>query len=89
VDGQKQLDEVNKLVQQVRPEFLARLAVYSRESAYMKDMSAYLLACLLKVDLNLFKTVFSRVVDNGKMLRNFVQIIRSGQVGRKSFGSAR
>jgi 60 kDa SS-A/Ro ribonucleoprotein len=88
VDGQKQLDEVNKLVQQVRPEFLARLAVYSRESAYMKDMSAYLLACLLKVDLNLFKTVFSRVVDNGKMLRNFVQIIRSGQVGRKSFGSA-
>src|SRR5690606_17859630 len=32
--------------------------------------------------------IFPRVIDNGKMLRNFVQIIRSGQSGRKSFGSA-
>jgi 60 kDa SS-A/Ro ribonucleoprotein len=28
------------------------------------------------------------VVDNGKMLRNFVQIMRSGAVGRKSLGTA-
>ena len=34
------------------------------------------------------KLVFPRVIDNGKMLRNFVQIVRSGVIGRKSFGSA-
>ena len=32
--------------------------------------------------------VFARVIDNGKMLRNFVQILRSGVAGRKSLGSA-
>ena len=32
------------------------------------------------------KAVFPRVIDNGKMLRNFVQVVRSGTVGRKSFG---
>ena len=26
--------------------------------------------------------------DNGRMLRNFVQILRSGQTGRKSLGTA-
>src|SRR5579864_8160015 len=34
------------------------------------------------------ETIFPRVVDNGKMLWNFVQIVRSGAVGRKSFGTA-
>jgi 60 kDa SS-A/Ro ribonucleoprotein len=34
------------------------------------------------------RRVFDRVIDNGRMLRNFVQIIRSGAVGRKSLGSA-
>jgi 60 kDa SS-A/Ro ribonucleoprotein len=32
--------------------------------------------------------VFPRVIDNGKMLRNYVQMIRSGETGRKSFGSS-
>ena len=31
--------------------------------------------------------VFDRVIDSPKMLRNFVQIMRSGVVGRKSLGS--
>ncbi|PTY01577.1 RNA-binding protein [Verrucomicrobia bacterium LW23] len=35
----------------------------------------------------LLKKIFPRVIDNGRMLRNFVQIIRSGQTGRKSLGS--
>jgi 60 kDa SS-A/Ro ribonucleoprotein len=34
------------------------------------------------------KAAFPRVIDNGKMLRNFVQIVRSGAIGRKSFGTA-
>lgn len=85
--GADQLDEVKKLAHTVDPEFLAQLAVYSRTSAYMKDTSAFLLAVLLTRSPDLFKVVFNRVVDNGKMLKNFVQIIRSGQVGRKSFGT--
>jgi 60 kDa SS-A/Ro ribonucleoprotein len=36
----------------------------------------------------LLRQVFPTVIDNPKMLRNFVQIIRSGAVGRKSLGSA-
>lgn len=86
--AQDQLDTVKELCKEVSPEFLAKLAVYSRESAYMKDMSAFLLGMLMVKDLDLFKKVFNRVVDNGKMLKNFVQVVRSGQVGRKSFGSA-
>jgi 60 kDa SS-A/Ro ribonucleoprotein len=54
----------------------------------MKDVPALLVAYLAKNDVGLMKAVFPRVVDNGKMLRNFVQIVRSGAVGRKSFGTA-
>ena len=36
----------------------------------------------------LLEKVFDRVIDDGRMLRNFVQIIRSGVTGRKSLGSA-
>jgi len=86
--AEKQLEQVQHYAENVSPEFLAKVAVYSRESAFMKDMSAFLLAKLMVRDLNLFKRIFNRVIDNGKMLRNFVQIVRSGQVGRKSFGSA-
>jgi len=31
--------------------------------------------------------IFDRVIDDGRMLRNFVQIMRSGAVGRKSLGT--
>ena len=53
----------------------------------MKDMPALLLAVLAQKDVNMLARVFDQVVDNGKMLRNFAQIIRSGAVGRKSFGN--
>lgn len=36
----------------------------------------------------LLRGAFPKVIDNGKMLRNFVQIARSGATGRKSLGSA-
>lgn len=83
-----QLDEVKQLAGSVDVEFLAQLAVYAREQGFMKDTSALLLAILCTRDTELFKRVFNRVVDSGKMLRNFVQILRSGTVGRKSLGSA-
>lgn len=87
-DAASQLEKIKELVNKVDPKFIADLAVYSRQSAYMKDMPAYLLAVLANKDIELFKSTFPKVMDNGKMVRNFVQIIRSGVTGRKSLGSA-
>jgi len=86
-DAQDQLDQVLALAQQLDPAFVAKTAIYARESGHMKDMPALLVASLAVHDVALLSQVFSRVVDNGKMLRNFVQILRSGSVGRKSLGS--
>lgn len=87
-DPSAHLKDALKLAQSVPVEFLAKVAVYSRTHGYMKDMPAFLLAVLSTRSTALFKQVFPLVIDNGKMLRNFVQIMRSGAVGRKSLGSA-
>ncbi|HUR97909.1 MAG TPA: hypothetical protein VMZ26_07525, partial [Pyrinomonadaceae bacterium] len=86
-DAGEQLDKVLALANKVEPDFVAKTAVYAREKGYMKDMPALLLAVLSIRDKELFERVFPRVADNGKMLRDFVQIMRSGAVGRKSLGS--
>ena len=85
--AQDQLDRVMTLAAEVDPAFVARTAVYARESGHMKDMPALLAAILAVRDLELLAQVFPRVIDSGKMLRNFVQILRSGAVGRKSLGT--
>ena len=86
-DAQSQLDQVLKLTESLDAEFIAKTAVYARQKGFMKDMPALLLAVLAQKDVNMLARVFDQVVDNGKMLRNFAQIIRSGAVGRKSFGN--
>lgn len=86
-DAQDQLDQVLKLAESLDAEFIAKTAVYARQKGFMKDMPALLLAVLAQKDVNMLARVFDQVVDNGKMLRNFAQIIRSGAVGRKSFGN--
>ena len=86
-DAQSQLDQVLKLAESLDAEYIAKTAVYARQKGFMKDMPALLLAVLAQKDVNMFARVFDQVVDNGKMLRNFAQIIRSGAVGRKSFGN--
>ena len=86
-DAQSQLDQVLKLAENLDAEFIAKTAVYARQKGFMKDMPALLLAVLAQKDVNMLARVFDQVVDNGKMLRNFAQIIRSGAVGRKSFGN--
>ena len=65
------------------PEFIAKVAIYSRDKAYMKDMPAFLTVLLSDIHKPLFRKVFSRVVDNGRMLRNVVQMARSGAVTGK------
>jgi 60 kDa SS-A/Ro ribonucleoprotein len=84
----EQLGKVIELCQKVEAEFIARCAVYTRERGLMKDMPALLLAVLSTKNKALFNAVFPRVIDNSKMLRNFVQLMRSGAAGRKSLGSA-
>jgi 60 kDa SS-A/Ro ribonucleoprotein len=86
-DASEQLDKVLELARELDADFVARTAVYARESGFMKDMPGLLVAVLSTKDKELFAKIFPRVIDNGKMLRNFVQIMRSGAVGRKSLGS--
>ncbi|MFT3718639.1 vWA domain-containing protein [Pseudorhodoferax sp.] len=86
-DAQDQLDQVLALVRQLEPAFVAKAAIHGREAGHMKDMPALLAASLAVRDVALLGQVFSRVVDNGRMLRNFVQILRSGAVGRRSLGT--
>ena len=85
--AQEQLDKVKEVLKDVDTKFVGKVAVYARESGYMKDMPALLCAYLASADGETLEKVFPRVIDNGKMLRNFVQMVRSGQFGRKSFGS--
>lgn len=98
-----QLEKVKVLAAQCDPAFISKLAIYSREKGFLKDMPAFLVAWLAgrvseaykrkaikegeELNALLWET-FPRVIDNGKMLKNFVQIIRSGETGRKSLGTA-
>lgn len=85
----QQLATLKNLIDQVADNmFLAKLAVYSRQRAMMKDMPVALLVALSKRDPALFRQVFDRIVDNGRTLRTLVQFVRSGQFGRKSLSYA-
>ena len=85
--AEDQLQKVLALTKEVDAQFVAKTAVYAREKGFMKDMPAVLCAALSVKDPQLLRTVFDRVIDDGKMLRNFVQVLRSGVVGRKSLGT--
>lgn len=84
----EQLAKVLELCAKLDAEFIARTAVFCRERGFMKDMPALLCAVLSVKDRTLLNAIFPRVIDNARMLRSFVQIMRSGAVGRKSLGSA-
>lgn len=87
--AKEQLDKVLTLCEESDPEYIAKLAVYARKHGKMKDVPAFLVAYLTHVRIDLAKHVFSRVIDDAKMVRNFVQIMRSGTIrDRKSLGTA-
>jgi 60 kDa SS-A/Ro ribonucleoprotein len=85
--AEAQLADVLDAAWKVDAEFVAKAAVYARQSGAMKDMPAVLTAVLTMSDPDLSVRVFKRVIDNGRMLRTFVQVMRSGQTGRTSLGS--
>ena len=83
--AETQLDRVKELIAKVDDNtFLAKLAVYARKRAYMKDMPAALVATLAVRDPKLMHKIFHRVIDNGRTLRTLFQMIRSGQFGKRS-----
>ena len=82
-----QLADVLDAAKAVDPLFVAQAAVFARGRGAMKDMPALLAAFLTVAEPDLAVRAFARVIDNGRMLRNFVQIMRSGVVGRSSLGT--
>lgn len=87
VSDKEQLEKTLALANKLDAAFVAKLAVYARQKGLMKDMPAVLAAVVASKDSTLLSKIFSKVIDNPKMLRNFVQILRSGAVGRKSLGT--
>lgn len=85
--AEMELADVHRLALAVDPEFVAKTALYARQRGAMKDMPAFLCAVLSVRSPGLMAEIFDRVIDSPKMLRNFVQIMRSGAVGRKSLGT--
>jgi 60 kDa SS-A/Ro ribonucleoprotein len=85
--AEAQLGDVLAAAGEVDPYFVAQAAVYARMSGAMKDMPALLAAYLTVAEPDLAIPVFNRVVNSGRLLRSFVQIMRSGQIGRTSLGS--
>jgi len=86
IGAQAQLDAVLKLCKECDPEYVAKTAIAARKG-YMKDMPAMLAAYLHATDPKLLAKVFDRIINNGLMLKKFVQIVRSGVTGRRGFGS--
>lgn len=82
-----QFDRVMRIAENCSSEYIAKVAIYAHEKGFMKDMPAVLLAILLKRDKSFFELAFSRVITNGRMLRTFVNAVRSGRLGFRSFGS--
>jgi 60 kDa SS-A/Ro ribonucleoprotein len=87
VSDQDQLKQVLELSKKADTQFIAKLAVYARQKGLMKDMPAVLAAIVAGRDPYLLSKIFPKVIDNPKMLRNFVQVMRSGATGRKSLGT--
>jgi 60 kDa SS-A/Ro ribonucleoprotein len=85
--AEEQLKNVLALCERIDAEFIAKTAVFCRQRGLMKDMPALLCAVLSAKEPELLRKAFDRVIDDGKMLRNFVQVMRSGVVGRKSLGT--
>ncbi len=85
--AREQLSIVLGLCEGLDSGFLARVAVVARERGRMKDLPALLCAVLAARRDPYLEAVFARVLDTPRMLRTFVQIVRSGVAGRRSLGT--
>lgn len=85
--AEDQLAHVLRFAAQVEPAFVAKAALFARTRGFMKDVPALLCAHLAAHDGALLERIFPHVIDNARMLRTFVQIVRSGAAGRRSLGT--
>lgn len=85
----EQLEMIKDLASKCSSKFLLKLAYCARHAAWMKDTPALLLAIIAgrKDYPENYDEVFIKTLDNGRMIRNFVQMILSGQLGRTNMGS--
>jgi 60 kDa SS-A/Ro ribonucleoprotein len=90
--AQNQLDSIRNVASECSDDVIADVAIYARKRGHMKDTPALLLAVLAGRKTESARQELRRaapiVLDTGRMIRNFAQFIRSGQFGRKSFGTA-
>lgn len=84
------LTQLLEILGRVDNAFIFKAAIYARDKGKMKDMPALLVA-YIGVSVSeqpdeirqLWRNLFFRVIDNGRMLRNFIQMIRSGHLMRE------
>lgn len=88
VSAETQLKDVINLAAKCDDVFVAQVSRYSRKAGYLKDAPAVLLAYLYgKKSPEFTEALFNEVIDNVKMLSNFVMALRSSQFGRRSLGT--
>lgn len=85
--AEEQFLEIANVALRSEPEFVAKAALYARAKGHMKDTPALLVGLLSLTSPGLMAEVFDRVIDTPRMLRTFVQIMRSGVLARKSLGT--
>ena len=78
--AEDQLKEVLALAAKCDPDVVADCAIYGRHG-HMKDLPALLVAHLAaRGETDALYRAFPRVIDNGRQIRSFVQMLRSGQL---------
>lgn len=87
VKAEDQLKAIVEAAGKCDDQFVAKVAVYARQSGLMRDAPAVLCAYLFGKRA-LPDAIFFRVINNMRMLSNFVACVRSGQFGRRSLGNA-
>lgn len=71
------------------PDWIGRTAVYARKHGHMKDAPSVLMAYLATLDTEVFERWAPLVIDNGRMVRNLVQMLRSTRInGQKALPRA-
>lgn len=79
--GEDQQKKILELCAKVCPTYVAKLAVYARKNGHMKDSPAVLLGYLAVHHALQFGLAARHVLDGGRMVRNLVQVCRSGILG--------
>lgn len=88
-NADEHVDQCLALCNQINdPVFIAKAAVYGSTVGKMKDVPVVLLAWLAANGHSTqVQQAFPKICNNFKQVSNFAQVIRSGKLGRKSFGT--